>query len=279
LFGATIFDIRYNSDSEAELQKATTGRSLLPVYLTLHLLVTLVEDKIRGTIFYTDQGRLIWGVKSRVTNGWINRLPVTVPYLRHESVTDLRIRIRIHVKRQGSGTLTEYKQAHVEQPATLSIPLTSWWKANRTVSMNYPGPRDNSSSIIVPYSWFLDLVTNALDILRGSVVDLHHLDADPDADPDSTYPPDADKGVGPNPDIYLMRMRIRIRIHRSRLPKLCGSGSATLLLGLVTLSPSPPRSSCCAAAGPWIWLPLPRIWCWVRHPRPHLLLRPLLNKI
>ncbi len=92
---------------------------------------------------------------------------------------------------------------------------------------------------------------------------VYHLDAYPDVDP----------------DFYLMRMRIRIRIHRSRLPKWCGSGCTTLLLGLVTLSPSPPRSSCCAAAGPWIWLPLPRIWCWVRHPHPHLLLRPLLNKI
>jgi hypothetical protein len=76
-------------------------------HLTLHLLVPLIEDKIMGAIFYTDKRSLIWGVKSRATNGWINGLMVTVPTIRHASVTDLRIRIRIHVKRHGSGTLTE----------------------------------------------------------------------------------------------------------------------------------------------------------------------------
>jgi hypothetical protein len=42
--------------------------------------------------------------------------------------------------------------------------------------------------------------------VHGSVVDPHHLDADPDADPDSTYHPDAD----PDSDFYLMQIRIRL---------------------------------------------------------------------
>ncbi len=47
-------------------------------------------------------------------------------------------------------------------------------------------------------------------LFPGSVVDPHHLDADPD----STYHPDAD----PDYDFYLMRIRIRIFIW-------CGCGS------------------------------------------------------
>ncbi len=54
------------------------------------------------------------------------------------------------------------------------------------------------------------LVPVRIDSMLGyptsSVVEPHHVDADPDADPDSTYHPDADPGS----DFYLMLIRIRI---------------------------------------------------------------------
>jgi hypothetical protein len=58
--------------------------------------------------------------------------------------------------------------------------------------------------------------------LTGSVVDPHHIDADPnsdhdpDADPDPDYHFDAD----PDPDFYLMRMRIRMRILVTKMMRI-----------------------------------------------------------
>jgi hypothetical protein len=101
-------------------------------HLTLHLLVPLIEDKIMGAIFYTDQRSLIWGVKSRATNGWINGLLVTVPTscIRHGSADQDPDPCQTSRIRDTDG------MRHVQQ---ISIPLPSWWKANRTVSTNYPG--------------------------------------------------------------------------------------------------------------------------------------------
>jgi hypothetical protein len=39
--------------------------------------------------------------------------------------------------------------------------------------------------------------------LQISLVDQHHLDADPDADPDSTYHPDADPDVDPDSVFFI----------------------------------------------------------------------------
>jgi hypothetical protein len=49
-------------------------------------------------------------------------------------------------------------------------------------------------------------IDSMLGYPTSSVVEPHHVDADPGADPDSTYQPDAD----PDSDFYLMLIRIRI---------------------------------------------------------------------
>jgi hypothetical protein len=62
--------------------------------------------------------------------------------------------------------------------------------------------RFSASSSWLPSSSLLTCVTK-------SVVNLHHIDADPNADPDSTNHPDADAYPDPDSAYYLMRIRIR----------------------------------------------------------------------
>ncbi len=47
-------------------------------------------------------------------------------------------------------------------------------------------------------------------LVKASVVDPHHFDADPDADSDSTYNRDANLDADQDTDFYLMRIRIQI---------------------------------------------------------------------
>ncbi len=85
-------------------------------------------------------------------------------YLRHASVMDPRIRIRIHVKRHGSGTLSECKPM-------CSIKSNSKYLSHPDVKPTVPhcinelpGPSTQLLRYHVPYCWSLDLVTNDLDI-------------------------------------------------------------------------------------------------------------------
>jgi hypothetical protein len=54
--------------------------------------------------------------------------------------------------------------------------------------------------------------------LYTSVVDPHHVDADPDADSDSTFHPDADQDADPDSDfLFDVDPRMQIRIHNTAL--------------------------------------------------------------
>ncbi len=65
----------------------------------------------------------------------------------------------------------------------------------------YPLPVPNLSPLPPPPFPTMNIAKSNLACVETSVVDPHHVDADPD----STYHPDAD----PHSDFYLMRMRIQ----------------------------------------------------------------------
>jgi hypothetical protein len=56
--------------------------------------------------------------------------------------------------------------------------------------------------------------TSSLRTLKTSLVDPHHIDADPDVDPDLTYHPGGDPVAGS--DFYLMQIWMRIQILASK---------------------------------------------------------------